>query len=261
VCRFLAYAAHRPTPLTSLLGPGGLDAFLGMAPWNRDGWGMGWYDAQGRAQVQKSVRTASDDPAFVACAGTAHSDVGIVHLRAATPGLAVEPHNTHPFQHGDLLMAHNGAIYPQDRLDELVPPGYAARLRGTTDSERYMLAVLAGVEQGLDVVDAIDQAVHRISSAFAPSSLNALLLTPSALYAVGWHEPSRLPSIEFPGPMEQYFDLRYRVDDDAVVVASTGWPQEEWEVLPNHHVLVVDRATLAVDRFALPLPPAASAAS
>ena len=261
MCRFLAFAARRPTSLTGLLGAAGLEAFLGMAPWNRDGWGMGWYDAQGRAQVRKSVRTASDDPAFVEWAAAAHSDVGIVHLRAATPGLPVEPRNTHPFHHGELLMAHNGAIYPQDRLDELVPPGCAARLGGTTDSERYVLAVVAGVEHGLDVVEALAQTVHRIGTTFAPSSLNALLLTPTTLYAVGWHEPSRLPSVEFPGPLEQYFDLRYHVDDDAVVVASTGWPQEEWEVLPNHHVLVVDRASLAVERIALTLPPARSAAS
>jgi hypothetical protein len=31
-----------------------------------------------------------------------------------------------------------------------------------------------------------------------------------------------------------------------VVVASTGWPQDGWTVLPNRHVLVVERDTLRV---------------
>jgi hypothetical protein len=29
-----------------------------------------------------------------------------------------------------------------------------------------------------------------------------------------------------------------------VVVASTGWPQDGWDLLPNRHLLVVDRTTL-----------------
>jgi hypothetical protein len=51
------------------------------------------------------------------------------------------------------------------------------------------------------------------------------------------HEP-------WPGELESYFDLAYRATHDAVVVASSGWPQEGWTQLPNRHVLVCDRDTL-----------------
>ena len=44
--------------------------------------------------------------------------------------------------------------------------------------------------------------------------------------------------------MLAYLDLRYRVTPEAVVVASTGWPQDGWDLLPNRHLLVVDRTTL-----------------
>ena len=67
--------------------------------------------------------------------------MGLVHLRWATPGLPVEPRNTHPFRRGDVAMAHNGAIHPQDRLGELLPPAWERQLAGTTDSERYFLHV------------------------------------------------------------------------------------------------------------------------
>jgi hypothetical protein len=36
-----------------------------------------------------------------------------------------------------------------------------------------------------------------------------------------------------------------------VVVASSGWDQAGWINLPNHHVLVVDRATLNQQVLAL----------
>jgi len=41
------------------------------------------------------------------------------------------------------------------------------------------------------------------------------------------------------------------VTGDAVVVASTGWPQDGWSVLPNGSVLIIDQETLAtrVQRF------------
>ncbi len=48
-----------------------------------------------------------------------------------------------------------------------------------------------------------------------------------------------------------YLDLRYRVTSEAVVVASTGWPQAGWELLPNRHVMVVDRGTLHREVVAL----------
>jgi hypothetical protein len=50
----------------------------------------------------------------------------------------------------------------------------------------------------------------------------------------------------YKGAPERYFDLAYRVTEDAVVVASSGWPQDDWTFVPNRHVLVVDRRTLRI---------------
>ena len=51
-----------------------------------------------------------------------------------------------------------------------------------------------------------------------------------------------------------YFGLRYRRTDDAVVVASSGFAQPEgggWRPIENNSIVVVDRATLAVESIAL----------
>ncbi len=185
-----------------------------------------------------------------------------MHLRWATPGLAVEDRNSHPFARGEFAMCHNGAIRPQDRLPELLPPEWEQRVAGTTDSERYFLHIMAGIEaNGGDVVAAAAGTVRRIRADYTPNSLNAILLAPDALYAIAWHDPERIPveairSRNSPEDPTCYFNLGYRQTDDAVVVASTGWPQDGWGVLPNGSVLAVDRATLElrVEQLLQPVP-------
>ena len=237
-----------------LLDPVGLAKFAAMSDQHADGWGMGWYTDDGPL-IEKSPRRARDDGRFLRLAATPLADIGLVHLRWATPGLPVELNNSHPFRHDGYAMAHNGAIYPQDRLDELLPEPWASKLTGTTDSERFFLHVVMCIESnGGDVVQALAQTVARIERDFRASSLNAVILTPDRLAAVSSYDPDSIPRSEilalgYGGPPEDldgYFDLNYRRSGNAVVVASSGWSQDDWNVLPNGHVLLVDRHTLEV---------------
>jgi predicted glutamine amidotransferase len=186
--------------------------------------------------------------------------MGLVHLRWATPGLEISERNTHPFRYGPYLLAHNGAIHPQDRLGEIIPDGWDGKRAGTTDSEFYFLGVMAGLEaNGGDLPAAIAATTAHIEETFAPASLNAILLTPDKLYAINWHDSSKVAEADLrkrgwvggPEDVLAYLDLRYRVTSEAVVVASTGWPQDGWELLPNRHVMVVDRGTLHREVVAL----------
>jgi predicted glutamine amidotransferase len=210
---------------------------------------MAWYDDQ-RLHVEKSPRRAADEPAYHELARRRLGDLGLVHLRQATPGLPVEMRNTHPFRRGDVAMAHNGAIHPQDRLPELLPPDWERQLTGTTDSERYFLHVMSGLEaHDGDMIAALDDTAARVDRLLQPNSLNAVFLTPDALYAVCCYDPERIPHAAlaaraYDGPTECYFEMSYLETDGAVVVASSGWAQEGWTPLPNRHVLVVDRDTL-----------------
>jgi predicted glutamine amidotransferase len=249
MCRLLGYCTRDAAPLSGIMGERGLREFTELSVFHGDGWGMAWYD-DGGGHIEKSALRAADEPAYHELAHRSLGNLGLVHLRWATPGLPVEPRNTHPFRFGDIVMAHNGAIHPQDRLPELLPPDWERRLGGTTDSERYFLHVMSGLEaHDGDMIAALADTSARIDRMFSANSLNAVFLTRDALYAICFYDPARIPhdalaSRGHRGPTDRYFEMAYRESDDAVVVASSGWCQDDWTPLPNRHVLMVDRATL-----------------
>jgi predicted glutamine amidotransferase len=259
MCRLLGYCSLGSAPVANLLTEEGLRGFTALSAFHGDGWGMAWYNTDG-PHVQKSTRRAEDEPDYGRLTHRALGDIGLVHLRWATPGLGIGYHNSHPFRYGPYTLAHNGAVHPQDRLGEMLPAGWERRLTGTTDSERYLLHIMWRLERrGGDVVAAIADTVASIGSRYAVNSLNAILLSPDKMYAISWHDPARIPEAELrrrglastPEEIAGYFHLAYRMTADAVVAASSGWPQPGWTALANQSVLVVDRATLEMSVFSL----------
>ena len=259
MCRVLGYCSREPVSVSELLGEPGLAEFTVLSVAHSDGWGMAALDGAQR-RIAKSPAQASEDLEYHRLAKERLGDTGLVHLRWATPGLPVEDRNTHPFTYGDYTLAHNGAIHPQDKLPGLLPPGWEQRLSGTTDSERYFLHIMSGLEAGGDMVAAIAATVAHIRRELTPNCLNAILLAPGALYAISWHDPDRIPYDSLAqrtrrgGPVADpagYFHLGWRVGEGSVVVASSGWPQENWNFLPNGSVLIVERDTLATTTVSL----------
>lgn len=259
MCRLLGYCSPGSAPVANLLTEEGLRGFTALSAFHGDGWGMAWYNTDG-PHVQKSTRRAEDEPDYGRLTHRALGDIGLVHLRWATPGLGIGYHNSHPFRYGPYTLAHNGAVHPQDRLGEMLPAEWERRLTGTTDSERYLLHIMWRLERrGGDVVAAIADTVASIGDRYAVNSLNAILLSPDKMYAISWHDPARIPEAELrrrglastPEEIAGYFHLACRMTADAVVAASSGWPQPGWTVLPNKSVLVVDRATLEMSAFSL----------
>ena len=251
MCRLLGYCARDETALADLIGDDGLGRFVALSELHSDGWGMAWYEGS-EPRIRKSPLRA-DDPEFEKLARQPLGDLGLVHLRWATPGLAVNDSNTHPFRYGSYAFAHNGAVHPQDRLGEILPPAWEDRVCGTTESERYLLLIMSLLPaHGGDMVAAIAAAAAAIERAFAPNSLNAVLLAPSHLYAISWHDRAKVPEAKLrergyrdrPEEIAAYFDLAYQARADAVVIASSGWPQAGWSPVPNRHVVVVERGTL-----------------
>jgi predicted glutamine amidotransferase len=263
MCRLLGYCSRADASVMELIGEPGLDAFTFLSQWHADGWGMAAQDGAG-LQVAKSPHRAADDPEYQRLAKERLGDTGLVHLRWATPGLAVQDRNSHPFTRGGFALAHNGAIHPQSELPGLLPPAWERQLTGSTDSERYFLHIMSGLDtHGGDVVAAVADTVRHITGSYVPNSLNAILLAPDALYAISWHDPERIPYASIrergsPEDPEGYFNLAYQQTADAVVVASTGWPQDGWNVIPNGSVLKLDRGTLSTSVVAL-LPPVSPA--
>ena len=261
MCRLLGYCARRSASAAGLLTGEGLSAFTALSAYHCDGWGMAWYDTGG-PHISKSPRRAAAEPDYHRLAGQALGDLGLVHLRWATPGLGLGYDNCHPFRYGPYTFAHNGAIHPQDRLGEMLPADWERRLAGTTDSERYLLHIMWRLaERRGDMIAAVADTVAGIAASYAVNSLNAVLLAPSRMYVIAWHDPARIPAVELrkrglgstPEEIAGYFHLAYRATGDAVVAASSGWPQPGWTVLPNASVLTVDRVTLETSVVSLDL--------
>jgi predicted glutamine amidotransferase len=253
MCRLLGYCSRDAASVAELLGEEGLRAFTGLSDLHGDGWGMAWY-AGSRPAAWKSAAQAGTEPEYDKLTWQPLGDLGLLHLRWATPGLAVSDANTHPFCYEAYTFAHNGAIYPQDRLGEMLPPEWERQLVGSTDSERYFLHLMSRLAaRDGNMVAAIADTTADISQRYTASSLNAILLAPDALYAISFYDRSKVPADmlrraghgDRPEEVAAYFDLAYRATSDSVIVASSGWPMPGWTPLPSGHVLVTDRRTLA----------------
>lgn len=246
MCRLLAYASRTPVTLTDLFGAEELAEFVELSKTHCDGWGLAYAQEEGVGRI-RVPDPAHSSPDFVEVSQEHRSDLAIVHVRWATDDLAVDVRNTHPFTDGRMAFAHNGAVRPAHALDALVSPDLRGDREGTTDSERYFLAV-ADRARRMAAADALAETTAAIASGgFDFTCLNATLVTDTELIAVSRYRPG---AERERGEGPDYYRLKYRVTPDAVVLASSGWGAD-WETLGNGEMLVVQRSTLelAVRRF------------
>ncbi|TDT97947.1 putative glutamine amidotransferase [Streptomyces sp. 846.5] len=247
MCRLLGVVSRGHRPLTDTLS-GLLDPFTTLSREHADGWGIAaWRD--GELSVAKDTAPAHTSPAYAQALATV-TDAALLHLRLASPGLPVDPRNTHPFTAGTLAFAHNGYFSPVDALDGLIDAEIIAGAVGSTDSERYFLRVLTRLRSGdPDPVDAIARTAADIRARASFGSLNCLLLTQDTLYAYAQENPASEVSRRR-GP--EFFQLSYRIRQDGVVVASSGiGAGHDWQLLPYGQVLEIRRADLRVSTHAV----------
>jgi len=232
MCRLLAYASSTPRTLFDLLGPEGVTQFTELSTLHADGWGTARAEDD-RIVTEVEPGAARSSERFARMAHSAPTDLALVHLRWATLGLPVSPQNS-----------------PPEVLEPLISEQYKPFLRGDTDSERYFLALMSrlhGVDPAPEAVaTAYGELLTEMMSSFAVTSLNSMLITPDHLVVACAFDEDEAATGEDP----EYFRLRYRVQEDHVLVSSSGWG-EGWETLPNGHLLVVDRGSLSTHDQAL----------
>ncbi len=257
MCRLLGVVSTASRSVADAVGDEVLKDFLALTKVHGDGWGAATVDRCGEPpKVQVSAGSALDDPAFGAATADVRSSATVVHLRWATSGLAVEPRNSHPFVADGLAMAHNGSIKPMGPLDELLDPGIAATLQGTTDSERYFALIRQYRRTTPDLAAAVRLAVSRLRTEYPEASLNALVLGEDQLIAVHAHARSvlldedivELSAADLPAEhLEDYFALRVaRPDEATLVIASTGFGDLDWVPLPPECVVAVSMRDLSM---------------
>ena len=170
MCRWLAYSGtpilleellYRPTH--SLIDQS-LHSRLGAETTNGDGFGIGWYSADGRPGFFKSTEPAWNDRNLRELSSHVESNLFLAHIRATT-GTPVQQTNCHPFRYDNWLWMHNGLIGDwltvKRDLTVAVDPALYPLIEGTTDSEvLFFLAVTLGLED--DPPAAVERAIGLV---------------------------------------------------------------------------------------------------
>lgn len=241
MCRLLGYVSQDKQTFNSAVGSDFAE-FVTLSSVHCDGWGVATIDHdQSVAHMIRQPEAAQTSTEFSSVIEKSVSDGALLHLRWATAGLPVSENNTHPFTYKDISFIHNGATYPPSALEPLISADLKALIQGDTDSERYFYFVITKIKE-LGFVEGCKAAVNYIRRNIDYSSINAMIMTENQWVVICEHHPDRAPE----WAPDDYYELKYKADAHDVLVASTGWNQPGWSVLPNHHMLVIDRDSFAV---------------
>jgi predicted glutamine amidotransferase len=234
MCRLLAYATRSQTTIPEFIGPE-FSGFVDLSNIHKDSWGLA-FDSDQKMRVEKTPGTAAQDSQFSQSLQSHPSTGALLHFRWASPGLAVTQENAHPFAYQDISLIHNGAITPYGALEPLVAPEFLSLREGTTDTELYFLFLLTYIKK-FGFLAGVNKAIETIRAQFTYSSINSMIMNKDYLIVLSEHDPENKPS----WADEIYYELRYRVDENGIAVASSGWNQDGWTLMPNHSLLTFNR--------------------
>lgn len=166
--------------------------------------------------------------------------------------------NQHPFYANGLSFIHNGDISDASGRNIVTNRSYPVdhsvflSTGGRSDSAIFFAVILEYVGFGFPLDEAVAQAVRELRQAYPKSSYNCMIQSEDqliALCAAGREKTSpRIVEIydEY-GRGEQAADyrvMRYHALNDengdpaGVVVSSSGYEQEGWDVLENDQMLI-----------------------
>jgi glutamine amidotransferase len=258
MCRLLGIVASEPTEfrLTLREAPRSLAV---LSREHRDGWGIAIWDDAASWQLDKGVACAHEDERFHELAGR-RGELMIAHIRQRTVGQS-SIENTHPFQSGRWIFAHNGTVKATAFLRERVSPARARAIRGQTDSELLFAFFLTRLDAA-GVADAtpdgvtdrvIKDAVRELRACADFGSYNFLLSDSRATYA---HRFGRSMFLLERGPNDV---VRVQRESREGVLVQTPWSQRRHAVLVASERLtdepweeITEGMLIRVDRLPLP---------
>lgn len=186
-----------------------------------DGWGIAVriVDAW---QVQRSTNCAARCDDYAGLAGI-RAEVLIAHVRKATVG-SLSIANTHPFQRGRYVFAHNGTVHKLAALVPSTDPTHLASVEGQTDSERLFAFVLTQIDEAGDVDRGVTRAVAMLQALGDIGAATFLLSCGERLFA---YRSGRT-----------LFTL---ARGNAAFVASEPLTDEPWREVPESQLVVLER--------------------
>lgn len=282
MCRLLGVVSRDPIALDRAVAEE-IEPFTAQSEIHRDGWGVSWFDDEDapgrrdvpggrgtpverdtcverapnehmaplanprRPQIRRHLDVARESAAYREAIAAARGPMMLVHLRRASPGLPLRIANTHPFREGETVFAHNGQFDLTDPLRESILARGGRTPEGTTDSELFF-SLITLHQREADLPTAVQRAAAELThlclqhGARVPEALNCLVMTPDEMVAYQQHDPTQAARHQ----KVDMYALRYRIDADRVIVASTGIPQTGYLEVGERQALVIQRSDLSV---------------
>jgi glutamine amidotransferase len=259
MCRLLGIATSEPTDFKIVLreAPRSLAT---LSREHRDGWGIAVFDEQACAwRLDKGIACASEDERFHRLALGSRGDMLVSHVRRKTVG-ETSLVNTHPFERGRWVFAHNGTVQDVTWLRGHASRERLAEVRGETDSELLLAWLLTRLDEAglahaaasLDTDRAIGAAVRAARERPGFGAFNFLLSDGTALYA---HRFGRTMHLLERGPHDEVRTRRTSRDGTVletpwsqrrtgVFVASEKMTDEPWQLIDEGMLLRIDRAPM-----------------
>ncbi|QGU03931.1 class II glutamine amidotransferase [Corynebacterium comes] len=224
------------------------DSILLQSYRNPDGTGLGTFDEDGRPRVEKAPIAAYRDTAFACEAKERYSSTFLAHLRYGT-GAPVAMVNTHPFEMGGRLCAHNGSVGDLSLLREHLGSDLR-RVRGETDSEHVFALITRETElAGGDLVEGVSRALSWLAGNVPVSAVNLIITSAHEVWAVRWpetHDLFVLDKRSLPGPVEHRSSHGMRISSSelgvhpSVVIASEALDDSgAWQMIPSGELIHV----------------------
>lgn len=265
MCRLLGVVSRDPIALDRAVAEE-IEPFTAQSEIHRDGWGVSWFDDEDvsaerdtsgergapladprRPQIRRHLDVARESAAYREAVAAARGPMMLVHLRRASPGLPLRIANTHPFREGETVFAHNGQVDLTDPLRDSILARGGRTPEGTTDSELFF-SLITLHQRETDLATAVQRAAAELTDLClqhglrVPEALNCLVMTPDEMVAYQQHDPTQAARHQ----KADMYALRYRIDADRVIVASTGIPQTGHLEVGERQALVIARSDLSV---------------
>jgi predicted glutamine amidotransferase len=258
MCRLLGIVASEPTEFRIVLKEAPRSLAV-LSREHRDGWGLAVWDERRDWRIEKGIACAEDDENFHRLAVGTRGELLVAHIRHRTVGLT-SIDNTHPFQRGRWVFAHNGTIKDVAYLRERVSAHRKAEIRGETDSELFFAFLLTRLDAaGLtdkapdgatDVT--IRQAVRDVRGRPDFGACNFLLADSNCTYAHRFGRSLYLLE-RVPGDVVRVLresregvivQTPWSERRHAILVASERLTDEPWQEIDDGMLVRVDRLPL-----------------
>jgi predicted glutamine amidotransferase len=256
MCRLLGIVSSEPTDFRIVLREAPL-SMAALSKEHRDGWGLAVFDPERRGWcVEKGAACACEDDRFHQLAVGSRGQLLVAHIRQKTVG-ETSLANTHPFERGRWVFAHNGTVKDVGWLRSHSSCERLAEIGGETDSELLFAWVLTRLDEAgvaaQPVSDATDRAlgaavrVARDHAGFG--AFNFLLSDGTTTYA---HRHGRTLHLLDRGPRDEVrirrtahdgtvFETPWSEQRLAVFIASERMTDEPWQRVEDGTLLRIDR--------------------